>query len=267
MEWWLALMIIFGGAIFLLGLGMPVAFALLLIDIVGVIVFHGGGAAFNTLIVSMYSSTASFTLLPIPLFILMGEIMWHSKIATVSLDSIDKLLGRLPGRLSAMTVIAGSGFAALSGSSMATTSLLGTLMLPEMDRRGYHRSMSIGPIMAAGSLDMIIPPSGLAVILATIAQISIGKLLIAGIIPGLMMAVMFLLYIIVRCKLQPHLAPSYAVAKVSWREKLTAIARLLPLGIIMFLVSGVIVLGIGTTTEAAALGALGSLVLAFFYGG
>lgn len=267
MEWWAILLIIFAGAMFLLGLGMPVAFAFILVNIIGVVVFQGGGTAFNTMVVSMYSSAASFTLLPIPLFILMGEILWQTRIASVALDAVDKFLGRVPGRLAVLTVVSGSGFAALSGSSMANTALLGTLLLPEMDRRGYHRSMSIGPIMASASLAMIIPPSSLAVILATIGQISIGKLLIASIIPGLLLAVLFFLYVIGRCALQPGLAPAYEVGSVTVRERLLALARLLPLGLIVFLVSGVIVLGIATPTEAAALGCLGSFVLACFYGG
>lgn len=267
MEWWLLLIIIFAGAMALLAIGMPVAFAFILVNIVGVIVFQGGGTAFNTAIVSMYSTAASFTLLPIPLFILMGEILWQTKIASIALDAIDKLLGRVPGRLSVMTVVSGAGFAALSGSSMANTALLGTMLLPEMDKRGYDRKMSIGTIMASGSLAMIIPPSALAVILATIAQISIGKMLVASIVPGLLLAFLFFLYVIGRSALDPSIAPPYDVSKSSARDKLLALARLLPLSVIVFLVSGVIVVGVATPTEAAALGCLGSFVLAIFYGG
>jgi len=267
MEWWLLLLIIFGGAMGLLAIGMPVAFSFILVTILGVLFLQGGGAAFNTMIVSMFATSASFTLLPIPLFILMGEILWQSRVAFVSINALDKLLGRLPGRLSILTVVSGSIFSALSGSTMANTALLSTVLLPEMDKRGYHRSLSIGPIMASGSLAMIIPPSALAVILATIGQLSIGRLLIAAIVPGILLAITFFVYVYFRCRNRPDLAPPYEVARVPLREKLEAIASLLPLGVIVFLVTGVIVVGVATPTEAAALGCLGSFVLAYFYGG
>ena len=128
----------------------------------------------------MSDAVSSFTLLPIPLFILMGEILWHSKIAFRALDVLDKLMGRLPGRLSVLTVTSGTVFSSLSGSTMANTALLGTMLLPEMERRGYKRPMSIGPIVASGGLAMMVPPSSLAVILGAIGKLSIGKILIGA---------------------------------------------------------------------------------------
>ena len=263
MEWWIILLIIFGGAMIVLATGMPVAFAFVLINIIGVVILQGGGRAFNTFTVSMYSSVASFTLLPIPLFILMGEILWHSKVAFRAIDVIDKLLGRLPGRLSILTVLSGTVFSSLSGSTMANTALLGTVLLPEMEKRGYKRPMSIGPIIASGGLAMIVPPSGLAVILAAIAKLSIGRILVGALIPGLIMAVLYLSYILIRCRLQPDLTPAYEVVPTPLWEKLRGIVlHLLPLSLIVFLVTGVIVIGIATPTEAAALGCLGSFILA-----
>jgi TRAP-type C4-dicarboxylate transport system permease large subunit len=153
----------------------------------------------------MHSSVANFTLLPVPMFILMGEILWQSKVVFRAMDVIDGMLGRLPGRLSVLTLLSGTVFSALSGSTMANTAMLGSVLLPEMERRGYHRSMSLGPIMKGGGLAMIIPPSGLAVILSTVANISIGQLLIACIVPGLIMAVLYIGYVIIRCKVQPSL--------------------------------------------------------------
>src|SRR5690606_12282010 len=109
-----------------------------------------------------------------------------------ALEVLDRMLGRLPGRLSILTVFAGTVFSSLSGSTMANTALLGTMILPEMDKRGYGRAMSIGPIIGSGGLAMIIPPSALAVILAAIAKLSIAKLLIAAVVPGLIMAVLYI---------------------------------------------------------------------------
>lgn len=268
MEWWLVFLIIFGGVVFLLGVGMSVAFAFFLINILGVLALQGGGAAFNQMIFSIYSSVSSFTLLPVPLFVLMGEILWHSKIASRSFDALDKLLGRLPGRLGLLTVFSGTIFSSLSGSTMANTALLGSMLLPDMRKRGYSGDMSIGPILCSGALAMIIPPSALAVIFATIAKLSIGDLLIALILPGLLLAALYTAYIIGRASLDPAAAPSYDVASVPLSEKLIGLVKyVLPLSIIVFLVVGVIFVGVATPTEAAALGALGSFVLAWAYGG
>ena len=266
MEWWLILIIIFTGAMILLAVGMPVAFAFIIINMLGVLVLQGGGRSFHTLTLSMFSSVSTFTLLPVPLFVLMGEVLWHSRVAFKAIDVLDKLLGRLPGRLSLLTILSGTVFSSLSGSTMANTAVLGTMLLPDMERRGYRRPMSIGPILASGGLAMMVPPSALAVILASIAKLSIGRILIAALVPGLIMAFLYMSYILVRCKLQPELTPTYEVQRVGLRERLEGVVLyLLPLGLIIFLVTGVIVLGVATPTEAAALGCLGSFILAAVY--
>ena len=266
MEWWLLLIVIFGGAMLLLAKGMPVAFAFVLINILGVLFLQGGGAAFNSLARNMFQSVHSFTLLPIPLFVLMGEILWHSGVALRAIDALDKLLGRLPGRLSILTVVSGTVFSSLSGSTVANTAVLGTVLLPDMERRGYRRPMSIGPILASGGLAMIVPPSGLAVILAAIGKLSIGRILIGALIPGLIMATLYLAYILIRCRMNPELTPAYEVDPVPLRERILGLLfYLAPLGIIVFLVTGVIVVGVATPTEAAALGCFGSFLVAALY--
>ena len=266
MEWWLILLVIFGGAMLLLAAGMPVVFAFIVVNMMGVLVLQSSVRGFHTLTLSMFSSVSTFTLLPVPLFVLMGEVLWHSRVAFKAIDVLDKLLGRVPGRLSVLTVLSGTLFSSLSGSTMATTAVLGTMLLPDMERRGYRRSMSIGPILASGGLAMMVPPSALAVILASIAKLSIGRILVAALIPGLIMAALYLTYILVRCKAQPELTPAYEVQRVALRERLEGVIRyLLPLGLIVFLVTGVIVLGVATPTEAAALGCLGSFILAAAY--
>jgi len=265
-EWWLSLLVIFGGAMLLLAAGMPVVFVFVVVNMIGVLVLQSSVRGFHTLTLSMFSSVSTFTLLPVPLFVLMGEVLWHSRVAFKALDVLDKLLGRVPGRLSVLTVLSGTLFSSLSGSTMATTAVLGTMLLPDMERRGYRRSMSIGPILASGGLAMMVPPSALAVILASIAKLSIGRILVAALIPGLIMAALYLTYILVRCKAQPELTPAYEVQRVALRERLEGVIRyLLPLGLIVFLVTGVIVLGVATPTEAAALGCLGSFILAAAY--
>jgi tripartite ATP-independent transporter DctM subunit len=266
MEWWLVLIWVFGGMVVLLLIGLPVAFAFLLVNIVGAFFILGGVAGISQMVLQIFSSLTTFLLLPVPMFIFMGEIMFHSGVAVLSIETVEKWMGRIPGRLSLLSVAGGSLFSTLSGSSMANTALLGTVMMPEMTKRGYKSPMSVGPIIGAGGLAMLIPPSALAVILASLAFLDIGKILIGGVIPGVMIAILYAAYIIIRCKLQPDLTPAYEVAVPPLSERIMSFVKfVLPLGSIIFLVIGVILLGIATPTEAAATGALGSILLAAAY--
>lgn len=270
MDWALTLVIIFGSLLFLLAIGLPVAFAFILVTFGGILFFHGANpGAYLQFILSIESSLRTFTLLPIALFVLMGEVLWQSNIASNALAAIDKWIGRVPGRLSLLTVCSGTVFSALSGSTMANTAILGKLLLPDMLRRGYKPEMSMGPIMASGGLAMLIPPSALAVVYATIAQVSIGGLLLALILPGLLLAAGYVAYIILRCWWNPSLAPRDESIKIaSWGEATWELAvYVAPLSIIIFCVVGVIFIGIATPTEAAALGSVASIVLAAAYGG
>ncbi len=266
MEWWLMLLIIFGSLILIMSSGMLTAFCFMLINVVGIFFFWGGEAGLMQLILSIRSSVSTFMLLPLPLFLLMGEVMFHSGIAPLMITTIDKWLGRLPGRLGLVAVGAGTLFSTLTGASMASVAMLGSTLVPEMEKRGYKKPMSLGPILGSGGLAMMIPPSGLAILLGALAEISIGKLLIAIIIPGLLMAALYVSYIIGRCYLQPSIAPPYEVPPIPLLEKLVSTVRyILPVGLIVFLVVGVILLGMATPTEAAATGALGTFILAALY--
>jgi len=180
--------------------------------------------------------------------------------------AIDRLLGKLPGRLSYVTVLGGTGFSTLSGSSMGSTALLGSLMVPEMNKRGYKTYMSIGPILGTGGLAIIIPPSALAVLLATLAQIDVGALLIAGIIPGLILASLYIGTIYLQTRLDPEAAPAYEVQPQSVTEKLGLLLRdVVPMIGLMVVIVVMMINGIVTPSEAAAFGALGVLLLAVFY--
>jgi tripartite ATP-independent transporter DctM subunit len=189
-------------------------------------------------------------------------VLFHSGVAPDLLDAIDKWLGRLPGRLNLIAVAGGTLFATLTGVSMGSVALLGAVLQPEMEKRGYQKSLTMGAIMGSGSLAVMIPPSTLAVLLGAIGLISVGKILIAIIIPGLLLAVVFVAYIIIRCWLQPDMAPTYEVAQFPLREKLKAtVIHILPVGLVIFLVIGIMMLGVATPTEAAASGALGTFLL------
>jgi tripartite ATP-independent transporter DctM subunit len=244
--------------------GLPVAFCFMFINIIGVSILWGGAKGLQQLSLSMWESVSTFSLLPIPMFVLMGELRMGFRM----LDAINKWLGRLPGRLALLSVATASLFSVMSGSTTGTTAMLGSLLVPEMERRGYKKPISIGSVMGSGGLAMLIPPSALAILLASLAGISIAKLLIAGIVPGLIIACFYSIYIVGRCYLQPSIAPPYEVKPISLKEKaIVTIKYALPLGIVIFLVLGLIFLGVATPSEAAALGALGTLIISFLYGG
>ena len=266
MEWWLALLLLLGVMVVLMLSGMPVAVSFLLVDLLGAFLFLGGKAGIVQLILNMMESLTSFSLLPVPLFVLMGEVMFHSQLGFKAIDVMDHWIGKIPGRLALLAILGGAIFSTMSGSTMATTAILGSMLVPDMQKRGYHKSMSIGPVMGSGGLSMLIPPSALAILLAALNQVSVGGLLIAGILPGCLIAFFYAAYVVIRCLLQPHLAPPFEVPKLSLSEKLCAtFIHVVPLGLIIFLVIGLIFLGIATPSEAAALGALGTIFLAAVY--
>jgi len=263
MDWQVAVLIIFGSLILLMLTGMPIAICFMFINIVGAVLVLGYPAGLDYLIQSMWSSLATFTIAPVPLFVLMGELMFHSGLGGDVVKIVDQWLGRLPGRGSLIAVGSGVILAALTGVSIASVSILGSVLLPQMEKQGYHKSMIFGPILGAGGLAVLIPPSGLAVLLAAIGEISVGKILLAIIGPGLLLAALYSAYIILRCVLNPSLAPRYEAPQVSMPEKLKNLAyNILPVGVIIFSVIGFMMLGIATPEEAAASGAIATLVVA-----
>ncbi len=266
MEWQLALLFTIGSLIVIMALGLPVAFSFMFVNLIGVYIWWGGLAGLEQLVLSIFGSLCSFTLMPLPLFVLMGEVMFLSGIAPNMINALDKWLGRIPGRLGLLSVGAGVVFSTLCGASMASIAMLGSTLAIEMEKRGYKKPMIYGPIMASGGLAIMIPPSVLAVLLGAIARISVGKILIAIIVPGLLLALIFTTYIIIRCRLQSSLAPAYDVSIPKLSERLISTVKyVLPLGIILFLVIGVMFIGVASPSEAAALGTLGCFLLALIY--
>jgi tripartite ATP-independent transporter DctM subunit len=266
-EWEYLLIIIFGALVLLMATGMPIAFAFMIINVIGVYIFFGGTSGLEQMILSMSTSLTTFTLLPVALFILMGELLVHSNIASDVMDALDKLMGRLPGRLSLLAVATGTVIAALTGSSMSSTAMLGQILVPQMERKGYKKAMTVGPIMASGGLAIMIPPSSLAILLCVIGEISIGKILVVIPFAGIYLAILLAAYIIIRCKLQPDLAPEFEVAKRSFSERISgAIKFVLPVGFIIFLVVGLIFVGVADPSESAATGTVGMIIVILCYG-
>ena len=267
MEWWLVLVLIFASLLVVIATGMPVAFCFILVNLVGAFLLFGGETGLEYLILSIRDSIMTFSLLPLLLFVMMGEVIFHSGIGPLMMDALDKWLGRVPGRLSLLAVGGGTLLSTLTGATMGSVAILGSVLVPEMETRGYKKSMTLGPILGSGCLAIMIPPSALAILLGVVGEISIGKILLAIIIPGILLAVLYGVYIITRCSLQPSIAPAYDVPPVPfWDRIITTVRYILPIGFIIFMVLGVIFLGIATPSEAAATGALGCFILAACFG-
>lgn len=266
MAWAGAAALLFGLGIGLMLLGVPVAIAFFATNIVAAVAFMGGGAAISQIINNGFGAMTNFALVPIPMFLLMGELFYHTGLAAKCFNAADKLLGNVRGRLAYVTLIGGTAFAGPAGSSMGACALLGTLMVPDMMRRGYNKYLSIGPIMGVGGLAVIIPPSALTVLLATLGRTDVADLLIAGVIPGLLLALMYGVLIWVWTLVDPSAAPPYAVQQAPWRAKLKLfLVDVIPMvGIIAFSVV-IMIVGWATPTEAAALGAVSVMVLAACY--
>ena len=266
MEWYSIMSLLFGGMVLLLLTGIPIAFAFLIVNMVAAYFFLGGVPGLIGVVTGVFTSITTFTLLPVPFFILMGELIFHSGLGLDALNLLDKRHGKLRGRLSILAIIMGVIIGALSGSTIATCALLGTILLPDMLKRGYSKNMSLGPLMGVGTVDALIPPNALTVVLASLATIDVGQLLIAGILPGIIMSGLYLVYVVAWAHIKPTEAPIYDVPHIPIKEKILATVQyLLPLGFIIFMVIGLIFLGVATPTEAAATGTLGSFILALLY--
>jgi len=267
MEWYTILLA--GIAIlFLLFLsGAPIFLAFLFAILTGVYVIIGP-AGFPMFANSILDTVSTTSLASIPLFILMGELLFRSGTMDVLFDSIDKLVGRVRGRQYVLVVVLSAVFGALSGVAMAVAAMLGRAIMPGMHSRGYDRNIAAGLIVSGASLAPIIPPSLLAIIVGSIADVSIAKLLIAGIVPGLLLGGIFLVYVFVRIAMNPKLAPGNVASErddIAIGEQLMALIRILPFAIVIFSVMGFIMLGIATPSESAATGVLGALITAAIY--
>ncbi|MWD26159.1 TRAP transporter large permease subunit [Aquicoccus sp. SCR17] len=267
MEWYWALALLLGGAVFLLIIGLPVAFAFFAANIAGAWFFMRGEVGLSLMPIEYALSIAQFSLVPVALFVLMGEILFQTGVAFRSINAIDKLISGVPGRLSIVSIAGGSVFSSLSGSTIANTAVLGNLLLPDMLKRGYHPSLAIGPIVAVGGIAMLIPPSSLAVLLASLAERSITDLLLAGVVPGLLMLALFILYVLIRCRLNPALAPSTPSEQTlrGWARWKPFFQDVLPLMAIFAVVVGSIFFRIAAPEEAAALGCIAAALISAAY--
>ena len=261
----LVTVLLFGALILFLALGLPLAFVLGGVGVVGSYLLWGDRGLY-LITTQAYASMGKFTLLAIPLFIFMAMILERAGVADDLYTLMHRWMGPLPGGLAIGTVIICTIFAAMSGISGAATVSMGIIALPAMLSRGYDKTIAMGCISGGGALGILIPPSVPMILYATLTGVSIGGLFAGGIMPGLLLAALFILYIGVRCHFQPNLGPPLPVEdRVSWREKFISLrAVLLPIMIII-MVLGSIYAGVCTATEASALGCVGAIISAVVY--
>jgi tripartite ATP-independent transporter DctM subunit len=251
-------------AVLLILLDLPVGFSFLFTGIMGLIYMNGLSATLHTIGSTAFQWASDYTFAAIPLFLIMGEFAHTSGISEDLYEFGQRLLGRISGGLAMATIVACGGFAALSGSSLATAAAMGSVALPQMRRIGYNISIATGTIAAGGTLGILIPPSIPFVIIGILTGTSISKLLIAGILPGIMMVCLYCSGIYILCKIRPELGP--LAKSFSAREVLGALINVWPMLIIFGSIMGGIYLGVCTPTEAAAVGAFGSFLFIFLKG-
>ena len=242
--------------------GLWVAFAMILVGVVGIIFWMPPGAM-KILGYIPFSITNSFVLTAIPLFVFMGEVLFRSGISDRLYEDLTPFFSRFPGQLFHTNIASCAVFAAACGSSPATAATIGTVALPQLLNRGYDPKLALGSIAAGGTLGILIPPSIIMIIYGSIVGESVAQLFLAGVVPGIMISLLFMLYIGIRCTINPGLAP--AIEKTPWKKSLQGLWGIWPIGFLFVLVLGGIYAGIVTATEAAGIGAAGALLLAWGY--
>jgi len=245
--------------------GMPVAFALAVAGAIGLYLFDGMDTMLGLLGTVPFRSAAHYTLSTVPMFILMAQFISVSGIVDDVFTAAQRWLERLPGGLAITTIFAAAGMAAMSGSSTASAATLSTMAVPQMVKHGYSPRIATGVVTIAGTLAIMIPPSIAFVLYGIITETSIGRLLIAGIIPGILTAAMYCITIVIWSKVSPGSMPASTI-RHSWKARVDSLRNLWPFMILASIVIGSMYGGIATPTEAAALGAFGSLLIPLVMG-
>ncbi len=256
--------VLIGALFLLLAMGVWVAPALLAVGIIGMELFTSapGGSILAT---TSWASSASWTMTALPLFIWMGEILFRTKLSDDMFAGLAPWVDRLPGRLLHVNVLGCGIFAAVSGSSAATAATIGRISLPELKSRGYPEAISIGSLAGAGTLGLLIPPSIIMIVYGVAAQVSVARLFIAGVLPGLLLMALFSGYIMVWSLMNKDKIPAAGLV-MRFAEKVYATRRLIPVVLLIIGVIGSIYAGLATATEAAAIGVVGALLIAGFSG-
>jgi tripartite ATP-independent transporter DctM subunit len=239
--------------------GIPIAFALAGVGIIGNMYLVGLPQTAMQIHMITWELGTNFLLIAVPLFVFMGQLVYHTELAADLYGFVHKWFGRAPGGLAVTAVFTSAGFGAVTGSSVAAIATMGTMVMPQMKKYNYNLRLATGSMASAGTLAIMIPPSIPMVIYGVWTETSIGKLFIAGIVPGILLTLGFCAYIIIRCALNPSLGPP--AERYSWSDRLRAVGKLLPTATIFIIILGGIYGGIFTPTEASAIGAIGVLVV------
>lgn len=240
-------------------LRMPVAYAMAIVGFIGFGFASGWESALSLVAKDIWATFSSYSLSVAPMFILMGTIAFHSGISSRLFDAAHKWLGRLPGGLAIATIMACAGFGAMCGSTTAAAAAMGKVTLPEMKRYRYDDALRTGCVASAGSLAVMIPPSTILIIYGVMTQESVGKLFIAGILPGILLAVLFSIAVLIMVGRKPELAPMSQA--FSFKEKLKSLSGIIEMLLLFALVMGGLFVGWFTATEAGAIGAAGALAI------
>ncbi len=243
-------------------LGLEIAFSLGLVGLLGLLWLKGWTVGLGVVGSVAWSNASSFSFVAVPLFVFMSAILLHSGIGQSLYAAVARWVGFLPGGLAVASVFACAIFAAVSGSSVATAATIGMIAIPEMETRGYHKPLIYGSLAAGGTLGILIPPSVPMIIFGVMTETSVGQLYMAGILPGILLALLFAAYIIGYAMVYPGRAPRGAEGSVPLREKLQSLVEVAPIALLIVVVLGSMYFGIVTPTEAAALGVSMSLLLA-----
>ncbi len=239
---------------------MPVGFAMAIAGVIGFAIIVSLPAAMSMITADLYETFSSYSLTVIPLFVLMGQVAFHSGMSRRLFDTAYRWLGPMPGGLAMATIGACATFGAICGSGPATAATMSTVALPEMRRYKYDMELGSGAVAAGGTLGMLIPPSVVFIVYAVMTEQSIGALFLAGILPGIMIAVLFCLTIYINCRINPHFGP--AAPASTWKERCRSLGGVAETLTIFIVVMGGMFKGVFTPTEAAAIGAFSSIVLA-----
>jgi tripartite ATP-independent transporter DctM subunit len=264
MEWTTILLITVGILLVVLASGMRIFLGLTLVGLIIIWIGMGFGKEIS-LGYSIWNEVLSFPMAAIPLFVLMGDVIFECGISHKAYNAVAPSFSHIPGGILHTNIVVGAIFAAATGSSMASTATIGTIALPAMESREYDQGIAMGSVAAGGSLGILIPPSITFIVYGTMTQQSIGRLFIAGILPGILLAVMYMVYIGLRVGLQPQLAPKGNEASIPWSQAIPKLLNIWPIVLLAVAVLGSIYAGIATPTESAAVGALGAVVLAAAY--
>ncbi|OUS05167.1 C4-dicarboxylate ABC transporter [Rhodobacterales bacterium 52_120_T64] len=248
----------------LLVLRVPIGVSLIVVSSLGIWYLRGFKSAFGTAKVIPFDFVAHWTLSAVPMFILMGAVASRTGMTSALYGALRLWLGRVPGGLAIATSFAGAGFAAICGSSLATTAAMGRIAVPEMLKQKYDVGLATGAAAAVGTIGALIPPSIIMVIYAVFAEIPVGQMLIAGVIPGIMTSLIYALMIYLRCKFKPSLAPIVDTEPVSLSQKISGLKSVWPILLIAFGITGSIYGGLATATEAGAAGVALTVIIALF---